>query len=347
MFDCAVRILPALDPRGARLVRDLRQAQIEKALSEWMTSSRHDSEEGTISPRTVHHIFSTLRSVLRWGMRTELLLVDPIVALDAPRFERQEMQTISPEQIERLLGAAEGNYAELRIPIAVAVATGLRRGELLGLRWGDVDLKRARLTVRRALEVIKLGNTYEVREKPPKTKRSARSVALAPAVVDVLVAWRETQEMRHEVLGVGTDENGYVFDRANGAAWEPWTFSAMFAALVRRTKIPRVRFHDLRHSFASLSLEAGIDLKTVSAALGHSAISTTADLYLHLGEQLQKEHAARVDVIMGRALSAALRPHLAKSRESHREQSELRITLKIGSSVVAPTGIESDSDDPD
>jgi|HubBroStandDraft_6_1064221.scaffolds.fasta_scaffold429148_1 integrase len=187
-------------------------------------------------------------------MRTELLLVDPIVALDAPRFERQEMQTISPEQIERLLGAAEGNYAELRIPIAVAVATGLRRGEPLGLRWGDVDLKRARLTVRRALEVIKLGNTYEVREKPPKTKRSARSVALAPAVVDVLVAWRETQEMRHEVLGVGTDENGYVFDRANGAAWEPWTFSAMFAALVRRTKIPRVRFHDLRHSFASLSL---------------------------------------------------------------------------------------------
>jgi hypothetical protein len=98
---------------------------------------------------------------------------------------------------------------------------------------------------------------------------------------------------------------------------------------------------ELASNDCCLSVEAGIDLKTVSASLGHSAISTTADLYLHLGEQLQREHAARVDAIMGGALSAALRgPHLDKSRESHGEGSEPKMRLKIRNSVVAPTGIE-------
>ncbi len=341
-------ITPTLDPAGSKRVRELRRAQIEKGLTDWMTTGRHDSEGGTIAPRTVHHIYSTLKSILRWGVRTNLLSVDPSVAIDPPRYERVEMRTLSPTNIERLLEAAATECAELQVPIAVAVATGLRRGELLGLRWSDVDLNGGRLTVRRALEVVKADGGYEIREKPPKTKRSARTLALAPRVVDVLVAWRESQEMRHEFLGMKVHASDYVFDRADGSVWEPWTFSALFARLVRRANVPKIRFHDLRHSFASLSLEAGINLKTVSASLGHSAISTTADLYLHLGEQLQKEHAARVDAIMGPALGAALRqPHLDKSRESHGAGSRPKSPFKIGDSVVAPTGIESEGAETD
>lgn len=147
--------------------------------------------------------------------------------------------------------------------------------------------------------------------------------------------------MRHELLGMKAQENDYIFDRADGSAWEPWTFSALFARLIQRAAVPKIRFHDLRHSCATLSLEAGIDLKSVSASLGHSAISTTADLYLHLGEQLQKEHAARVDAVMGGAWGAALPgPYLVKSRESHRGGPEPKRLYEIRASVVAPTGIE-------
>jgi hypothetical protein len=147
--------------------------------------------------------------------------------------------------------------------------------------------------------------------------------------------------MRHELLGMESRESDYVFDRTDGSVWEPWTFSALFARLIQRANIPKNRFHDLRHSFASLSLEAGIDLKTVSASLERSAISTTADLYLHLGEQLQKEHATPINAVIGGALGVALGTSPAyKSPESHGRGSESKNQIKTRVLLVAPTGIE-------
>jgi integrase len=248
------------------------------------------------------------------------------------------------ETVHQLLAAAD---SELQAPLAIAVITGLRRGELLGLRWSDIDLDAGRLIVRRSIEVVQNpSGHYERREKPPKTKRSARTIALAPTASAVLRRQRADQRQRRFQLGLPRDENCYVFDRADGTPWEPGAFSLAFARLVKRAELPHFRLHDLRHVFATQSLVAGIDLKTVSASLGHSDIGTTANLYAHVQEQLLERHAARVEAIMGDALAIAagdarVSPAAErKSRVSHGPVLRLKMPRKIRRIDVAPTGIE-------
>jgi integrase len=307
-----LHIIPALDPRGvltaqelragaaskkgSRRVRDLKAHHVERALATWRSSGRNDHEEGRLSPRSVAHVFRTLRTICRWGLR----------------FRRREMRALDAKGIVNLLLAARGT--ELETPIAVAVGTGLRRGELLGLRWSDIDLNIGRLTVRRSIEVVREESTdadghharYVRREKPPKTATSRRTISLAPSVEAVLRRQRAEQHERRIHCGLGRDQDCFVFDRLDGSPWEPPTFSSEFAKLVRHAKLPHVRFHDLRHTFASTSLQAGVDLKTISASLGHSTVSVTADLYAHVHETLRVEHAARIESVMGGALASAV-----------------------------------------
>ncbi|MGB8907813.1 MAG: site-specific integrase [Candidatus Cybelea sp.] len=194
------------------------------------------------------------------------------------------MRTLAPDAIAQLLAAAEGT--DLLAPLAVAVATGLRRGELLGLRWGDLDLEAGRLTVHRALEVVseelppghgRVRYSYKTREKPPKTARSRRTMTLAPSVVRILAQIRFNQRNSRIAEGLGRDQNAYVFADLDGSPWNPGGFSTAFAKLVKTARLTHVRLQDLRHSYATLSLQAGIDLKTISTSLEHTDIGTTAN----------------------------------------------------------------------
>jgi hypothetical protein len=158
----------------------------------------------------------------------------------------------------------------------------------------------------------------------------------------VLSRQRCEQRERRIHCGLGRDQGCFVFDRLDGTAWEPPTFSSEFAKLIRHAKLPHVRFHDLRHTFASTSLQAGVDLKTISASLGHSTISVTADLYAHVHETLQVEHAARIESVMGGALAGALDSLevTAKSKLSQKTGPGAKNVSKIRRILVAPTGIE-------
>ncbi len=263
--------------------------------------------------------------------------------VESPRFRKREMRSLDAQGIKNLLRAASGS--ELETPIAVAVGTGLRRGELLGLRWSDIDLSAGRLTVRRSIEVVREEPAdtecthvrYVRREKPPKTATSRRTVSLAPSVVAVLRRQRSEQRERRIHCGLGRDQDCFVFDRLNGTAWEPPAFSSEFAKLVGHAKLPHVRLHDLRHTFASASLLAGVHLKTISASLGHSTISVTADLYAHVHETLQVEHAARIESVMGGAVGSEV---TGKSKLSQKAAVATKNARKIERFVVAPTGIE-------
>lgn len=177
-------IVPTL---GSLRAEALRPAYIEAAIGKWAGGKRHDRERGVLSARSVAHLFNTLRTILRWGVKMGMLVRNAADAVEPPRFERKEMRALDPAGVARLLDAAQGT--DLRVPIAVAIGTGLRRGELLALRWSDINFDARRLTVHRSLETVK-GVT---RAKPPKTARSARTIALPPFVAEVL---REEHHVR-------------------------------------------------------------------------------------------------------------------------------------------------------
>jgi hypothetical protein len=252
------------------------------------------------------------------------------------------MEVLDPAGVAQLLRAAQGT--DLAVIVAVAIGTGLRRGELLALRWSDANLDARRLTVRRSLETVK-GLT---RPKPPKTARSARTIALPPFVADVLSAERQHQEKRRRTFSLKGDEDASVFTRADGPAWEPGAFSLAFARFVKRAKLPHIRFHDLRHSFGTLALASGVDLQTVSRALGHESTAITSRIYLHAIDALQDDAAARIETLLGNAVTSALATpvlpsKLAKSvpQRCHEILPTTKIDRKFQRFVVAPTGIES------
>ncbi len=347
---CRLYITPAF---GNCRARDLRPHLVEAALDGWRIGERKDREAKPLSSRSVGHVFSTLRTMYRWAVRKQVISVDPTQRVDPPRVTKHEMQTLAPDAIAQLLAAAEAT--ELLAPLAVAVATGLRRGELLGLRWGDLDLEAGRLTVRRALEVVReelraddgrVSYCYETREKPPKTAGSRRTIMLAPSIVTILARIRFNQRNSRIADGLGRDQNAYVFADRDGSPWDPGAFSSAFAKLVKTARLPHVRLHDLRHSYATLSLQAGIDLKTISASLGHADIGTTANLYAHVTETLQARHAERVESVMGGALATAVNgtdsPDLTHSKSNVSQKPAFRIKTahKYGHSMVAATGIE-------
>ncbi|MCP4377573.1 MAG: site-specific integrase [bacterium] len=184
------------------------------------------------------------------------------------------------------------------MPALLAVTTGLRRGEILGLRWSDVDLAAGTLTVQQSLEQIKDG----LRFKSPKTHRSRRSLALPAMTVEALRSHRASQAEERLALGVAWEEHGLVCPRPAGAPWAPDTLSTAFAAFVRGSGMKPFRFHDLRHSHATHLLRAGVHPKVVSERLGHSSVGITLDTYSHVLPGMQQDAVRLIDVALKMAI---------------------------------------------
>jgi len=229
-------------------------------------------------------------------VRLQVLARNPADAVDPPRPRPVEMAALDVADTARLLGAAAGS--RLYLPVLLAVATGLRRGELLALRWKDLDLGGGALAVCQAMELTRAGIAF----KEPKTRRSRRRVTLPALVVDVLRAHRREQVVERLGAGPAYRDLDLVLPGPGGEPWNPRYFGKSFASLVERSGVPRVRFHDLRHTHASQLLLEGVHPKVVSERLGHASVAITLDRYSHVLPGLQEDAAARID----RALRAGL-----------------------------------------
>lgn len=280
---------------GSYKLSQLKPLHIQGFYSDALVKGRKDGRGG-LSPQTVVHIHRLLRAALQQAIRWQLLARNPADAVDPPRPAKTEMRALTEAETATLLRAAE--RSSLRLPILVAVATGLRRGELLALRWSDIDLKTGETSVQRTLEQTKEG----LRFKEPKTQRASRTVALPAIAVEALKRRKVQQAERRLQLGPVYEDHGLIFARDDGSPWPPDAFSTAFASLIRRSGLPRVRFHDLRHSHASQLLRQGVHPKVVSERLGHSSVNTTLDIYSHVVPGMQRDAALGVDRALRQAI---------------------------------------------
>lgn len=264
---------------GGIQVARLRAAHIES----FYASLEKDGQSG----RSRQAAGQLLGAVLSHAVKTNLIPFSPMTHVPKPRPDHREMTVLTSEQVRKLLDAAKPR--RLYPLIALAVATGMRQGELLGLKWQDFDLSDATVTVRRSLAQTKAGFML----KEPKTKASARTITLPAFAVDALIAHRAMMLAEGNIAApVFCTRTGEHIEKGNLAA-------QVFRPIVAEAKLSGVRFHDLRHAHASQLLSAGESVKAVSQRLGHASAKMTLQVYAHIMPADDKRLAANLDRLYG------------------------------------------------
>ena len=254
----------------------LTSLELQKFYKKLLSSGRVERIESKkqskgLSPKTVRNLHQIIASAMKLAKEQKLILSDPTEGCALPKVEHREMKTLPVEQLASFLREAkESGVFELYY---VELATGLRRGELLGLQWEDLDLERGSLRVKRQIARI----NGEVVEAPLKTKNAYRTLPLAKDTIDVL---------NQQKKKVGSCP--WVFPGSTGGPMSPDSVLHMLHRVLKRAGLPQVRFHDLRHTFATLALQNGVDVKTVSGMLGHYSAGFTLDTYAHVTTSAQR-----------------------------------------------------------
>lgn len=251
------------------LLRDLRRAHVAGLIK-----ALQDSGRGAVTIKRIH---ATLSSALTDAVQDGLLAENVAAGARLPKVEKKKIKVWEPGDAGRFLdGATEHRMGAL---FEVAILSGMRRGELCGLRWADVDLAARRMTVR--VQLVQVGKT--VVEGTIKTDAGQdRVVALSDRAVAALVAWQIQQDQERNAWGEAYTETGRVFTYEDGRQMRPGYVSKLFELMVAKLNLPPMRFHDLRHLHASLMLASGQDLAIVSKSMGHSNSQITRDLYAHM-----------------------------------------------------------------
>lgn len=292
-YEGAVRdhIVPRI---GHHALQALTPTHVNGLYAELLERGRTDGRGG-LSPKTVRNIHVVLRKALGDAVRWGLLSRNVAELADPPRLRssaRKGMSTWSAAELRAFL--AQVNDDRLYAAWHVSASTGMRRGEVLGLRWLDVDLDTARLTVRQAIISV----NYVVHVEEPKTAIGRRVIDLDAYTVAVLRAHRTRQLEERLSWGPAYEDSGLVFTREDGALIHPDRFSQMFDLHVSHSGQPRIRLHDLRHTWATLALKAGVHPKVVSERLGHATVAFTLDVYSHVTPGMQADAAERVAALI-------------------------------------------------
>ncbi len=241
------------------------------------------------SPRTVQYIHVTLHKALKQAMNDGLIPRNATEVVKPPQVRREEIHPLTPEQVNAFLEAARGDRLEALY--VLAIHTGLRQGELLGLKWEDVDLEARTLQVRRTLTTAKGGPVFST----PKTKGSCRSVKLTQSAVEALRRHLKRQ-LGRDRAGSLWQENGLIFASETGTPLHGRHVTAQhFKPLLKRAGLPQIRFHDLRHTCATLLLTKNVNPKIVSEMLGHATVAITLDTYSHVMPNMQSEAAKAME----------------------------------------------------
>ena len=274
---------------GGIPLADLTSLDLQRFYKHLLDGGRVDRIEAKkkpkgLAPKTVRNIHQMIGSAYNLAMERKLVTCNPTQGCALPKVEHKEMKTLTADQLSAFFQEArDSGVYELYY---LDLATGLRRGELLGLKWADVDLDRGVLKIQRAIS----RQNGKVVEAPLKTKNAYRTLPLSADAISVL---------KMQKCKVGNSE--WVFPSPTGGPMSPDSVLHMLQRVLKRAGLPRIRFHDLRHTFATLALENGMDVKTISAMLGHVSAVTPLDIYTHITGDMQRAAAASIDRSIGKA----------------------------------------------
>jgi integrase len=276
--------LHALPAIGAKRLQQLGPLDLQRLYAARLAAG--------LSPTTVRHLHAVLHRALADAVRLGQLPSNPVDRVQPPRRATRERPTLSAEQAKRLCAVAEGH--RLGALVVCALTLGLREGELLGLRWECVDLERGTLAVAQSLARQEHGPALGA----PKTPSSRRTLRLPRVAADALTRRRQIQRAERLAAGPTWQEHGLVFTRPDGRPVAAQHVAGkLLAPLLDAAGLPRLRLHDLRHTYATLGLRQHVPLRLVSDALGHASIAITADLYSHVTEELQQQVADAIDAL--------------------------------------------------
>jgi integrase len=294
---------PNLSPRTTEGYESIFRAHLETAIGNVMLKNlkpEHiqkyyaDTLASGLSTTTVRHHAMMLHRVLEHAVKWQLLSRNPADAVTPPKTRHVEMHTLDETQAETIMAEAMNTpYYSL---FALALYTGMRRSEILALRWQDIDLIMAEVSVSRSMHRL---ITKEFVYRGTKTAKSSRTVALSPNTCQLLRQHLENEMALCARMKVPFANDRLVFCQWDGKPYIPYTISQAWSRLVRRLGIKDIHFHSLRHTHATLMLKAGIHPKIVQERLGHSSIAITLDTYSHVSPGMQQKAAETFDSILG------------------------------------------------
>ncbi|MBD1371250.1 site-specific integrase [Hazenella sp. IB182357] len=281
-------IIPSL---GAITLEQLQAPHIQRFYNNMLEKGRIDGNGG-VSPAYIQRIHSVLRRSLGHAVKWQLLTRNVALLTEPPKVRKKEITTFEIEEVKQFLTHSKDD--RLYIAFVFAITTGLRRGEILGLRWKDINMETNTASIRKNLVLVKGKPTLQ----EPKTNGSVRLITLPSMIMQVLKDHKKVQNQEKSQAGEAYQDNGLIIATSFGTPVDPTNLVRSFKRILKASDLPNIRFHDLRHTHATLMLKQGEHPKIVSERLGHSNTRITMDIYSHVLPNMQQEAVDRFEKML-------------------------------------------------
>lgn len=282
---------------GHLRLNQITTAHLQKLYNEKQKDgSRADGKEGGLSARTVRYIHVVIHGALEQAKKEGTILINPSDNVKLPREQKKEIKYFSIDDISKFIEAAQ--ETSWFPAYFLELATGLRRGELLALRWKDIDLEHGTVTVNQNLVRVKGGLKFQ----EPKTKLANRTISIPPKVTDELKSHRKRQAEAKLLAGAAYEDQDLVFCNELGGPSCPRAISRHFERLLKKAGLPQITFHGLRHTYATMSLQQGVDIKTTQENLGHYKAAFTLDVYSNVTAKMKQEATDKIGNLLASCL---------------------------------------------
>ncbi|MED1202574.1 tyrosine-type recombinase/integrase [Heyndrickxia acidicola] len=238
----------------------------------------------------IRHMHNLLRQAFEQAVKWELIKSNPVVNAKPPKVKNPEKTTWNIEEVNRFLTTVKNK--SYGIAYILAIFTGMRRGEILGLKWEDITFGNKKIHIKRSVSYVQ---NKGLLVKEPKTSKSKRQISISEHVINQLKTHKEKQLFTKDNMGYKYEDNDFVITTENGKPINPRNLLRQFYEMMEKAQVPRISFHDLRHTHATIMMEQGENPKVVSERLGHSRVAVTLDLYSHVSDDLQEKAATKFE----------------------------------------------------